>query len=197
RNPMPHVIVGAPTTDPFRWILGFEDLPGGGDRDFNDVVFVINKENGGNMRSATVSGDISPSIADDFVITKVRFKRQDDIAPAPRTCAGGPPCWTEVPVGSGACTPANGVRPTIRYSLAVDCQTCSNGTCTHNPLPTWFPVEFPNTSPPTQQVEVDVLSMGFTGSQLCWKVDISSPNERCKPIVDNIDVGYQAVRAGS
>ncbi|MCP3136539.1 DUF4114 domain-containing protein [Pyxidicoccus xibeiensis] len=195
RNPMPHVIVGAPTTDPFRWILGFEDLSGGGDRDFNDVVFVINKQNGGGTRSATVSGDISPDIAEDFVITKVRFKRQDDAAPAPRTCPGGAPCWTEeVP---GACTPPGGARPSIRYSLAVDCRVCSNGTCTHNPTPTWFPVEFPNTTPPTQQVEVDVLSMGFTGSQLCWKVDMSSPNERCRPIIDNIDVGYQAVRAGS
>ncbi|MCP3136545.1 DUF4114 domain-containing protein [Pyxidicoccus xibeiensis] len=195
RNPMPHVIVGAPSTDPFRWILGFEDLPGGGDRDFNDVVFVINKENGGNMRSATVSGDISPSIADDFVITKVRFKRQDDAAPAPRTCTGSAPCWTEET--PGACTPPNGARPSIRYSLAVDCRVCSNGTCTKNETPTWFPLEFPNTTPPTQQVEVDILSLGFTGSQLCWKVDISSPNERCRPIVDNIDVGYQAVRAGS
>jgi type IV pilus assembly protein PilY1 len=195
RNPMPHVIVGAPTTDPFRWILGFEDISGGGDRDFNDVVFVINKQNGGGTRSATVSGDISPDIADDFVITKVRFKRQDDTAPAPRTCAKGAPCWTEeVP---GACTPANGVLPFIRYSLAVDCRICTGGTCTDNPTPTWFPVEFPDTSPPKQEVELDLLSMGFTGSQLCWKVDVSSPNERCRPVIDNIDVGYQAVRSGS
>jgi type IV pilus assembly protein PilY1 len=195
RNPMPHVIVGAPTTDPFRWILGFEDTSGGGDRDFNDVVFVVNKQNGGNTRSATVSGDISPSVADDFVITKVRFKRQDDTAPAPRTCPGGAPCWSEET--PGACTPADGLRPSIRYSLAVDCRICANGTCTNNPDPTWFPVEFPNTSPPTQQVELDLLALGFTGSQLCWKVDVSSPNDRCRPVIDNIDVGYQAVRAGS
>ncbi|MBZ4420813.1 DUF4114 domain-containing protein [Myxococcus sp. RHST-1-4] len=197
RNPMPHVIVGAPTTDPFRWILGFEDLSGGGDRDFNDVVFVINKQNGGSTRSGTVSKDISPQFADDFVITKVRFKRQDDAAPAPRTCPNGPPCWTEESAFPGACTPENGVRPSIRYSVAVDCRICANGSCTDNPTPTWIPVEFPDTSPPTQEVELDMLAMGFTGSQLCWKVDVTSPNERCRPIIDNIDVGYQAVRAGS
>ncbi len=202
RNPMPHVIVGAPTTDPFRWILGFEDIPGGGDRDFNDVVFVINKQNGGSIRSATVSGDLSPDIANDFVITKVRFKRQDDYAPQPRSCAGGPPCFSEeIP---GACTPPDGPRPTITYSLAVDCRVCAPNPdtgameCTPNPEPpTWFPVNFPDTTPPTQEVELDILAMGFTGSQLCWKVDITSPNELCRPIIDDVEVGYQAVRAGS
>ncbi|WIG94434.1 DUF4114 domain-containing protein [Myxococcus sp. SDU36] len=202
RNPMPHVIVGAPSTDPFRWILGFEDIPGGGDRDFNDVVFVINKQNGGSIRSATVSGDLSPDIANDFVITKVRFKRQDDYAPAPRTCAGGPPCFTEeIP---GACTPPDGPRPTINYSLAVDCRICAPNPeteqmeCTPNPEPpTWFPVVFPDTEEPTQEVELDIMAMGFTGSQLCWKVDITSPSELCRPIIDDVEVGYQAVRSGS
>ncbi|GMU01967.1 hypothetical protein KH5H1_60870 [Corallococcus caeni] len=194
-NRMPHVIVGAPSTDPFRWILGFEDLNGGGDRDFNDVVFMINKENGGGVRSGTVSGDISPSVAEDFTITKVRFRRQDDLAPAPRTCSGGAPCWSEeLP---GACRPPGGPLPTIRYSIAVDCRVCSDGACTRNPNPAWYPVDFPNTSPPTQQVELDMLALGFTGSQLCWKADITSPNERCRPIIDNVDVGYQAVRAGT
>ncbi|MGE6759990.1 DUF4114 domain-containing protein [Corallococcus interemptor] len=194
-NRMAHVIMGAPSTDPFRWILGFEDLNGGGDRDFNDVVFMINKENGGGVRSGTVSGDISPDIAEDFTITKVRFRRQDDLAPAPRTCSGGAPCWSEeVP---GACRPAGGPLPTIRYAVAVDCRICGGGTCTRNPNPTWYPVEFPNTTPPTQEVELDMLALGFTGSQLCWKADITSPNERCRPVIDNVDVGYQAVRAGT
>ncbi|NPC68607.1 DUF4114 domain-containing protein [Corallococcus exiguus] len=197
RNAMPHVIVGAPSTDPFRWILGFEDLNGGGDRDFNDIVFVINKENGGNTRSASVSGDITPDIAEDFTITKVRFTRQDDIAPAPRTCTNGPPCWSEEQEGENACSPPGGPEATIRYSIAVDCNICANGTCTRNQFPTWVPVDFPETSPPTQTVELDLLSLGVTGSQLCWKVDVSSPNERCHPIIDNINVGFQAVRSGS
>ncbi|MFB1479335.1 DUF4114 domain-containing protein [Corallococcus sp. RDP092CA] len=189
RNPMPHVIVGAPTTDPFRWILGFEDLPGGGDRDFNDVVFVINKENGGGTRSATVSQDIAIEDAEDFTITKVRFARQDD---STRKCSdgSGPPCWTETSPGACQGSP----EPTIRYSIAVDCRTCSGGTCTRNPSPTWIPVDFEEGE---TEVELDLLGMGFTGSQLCWKVDISSPNEFCQPVIDNVDVGYQAVRSGS
>ncbi|HZI16719.1 MAG TPA: pilus assembly protein, partial [Myxococcus sp.] len=111
---------------------------------------------------------------------------------APRTC-GRTHCWTEET--PGACRVAGTPEPTITYSLAVDCRICTNGTCTRNPNPTWFELEFPEDDP--QNVEVDIMAMGFTGSQLCWKVDISSPNERCRPIIDNINVGYQAVRAGA
>ncbi|RKH65006.1 DUF4114 domain-containing protein [Corallococcus llansteffanensis] len=207
-NYMPHVIVGAPTTDPFRWILGFEDLNGGGDRDFNDVVFVINKENGGGAKSSTVSADtMTKSLGPDFTITKVRFRRQDDIAPYAkpgpppsqiRTGCTSAPCWTEEPVGSNACT-ANGVKPTITYSIAVDCRVIDSGTGEYVPnlTPNWVAVPFPDTSPPTQEVELDLLALGLTGSQLCWKVDISSPNERCRPIIDDVDIGFQAVRSGS
>ncbi|MHA7628099.1 DUF4114 domain-containing protein [Corallococcus sp. M7] len=206
-NFMPHVIVGAPKKDPFRWILGFEDLSGGGDRDFNDIVFLINKENGGGAKSNTVSSDVmTSSLGPDFTITKVRFRRQDDVAPYAnpgpppsgiRAGCSKAPCWTEDPVGSNACT-ASGVLPTINYSIAVDCRVLDDkGEYQPNPNPSWIPVVFPTTTPPTQEVELDLLAMGVTGSQLCWKVDISSPNDRCVPIIDDVDIGYQAVRSGA
>ncbi len=198
---LPHVIVGAPSTDPFRWILGFEDLPGGGDRDYNDVVFTINKINGGGARSGVVSGDISPSIAADFTITKVRFRREDDNT---RLC-GHPaqaPCWTETV--SGACNQSP--QPTIDYYVAVDCNVQdASGNWIENrdddsiPGPTWTRVPFPvpdDPNTPTTEVELDMLALGFTGSQLCWQVVMTSPDERCIPTIDNIDVGYQAVRSG-
>src|SRR5215217_1463619 len=196
RNPMPHVIVGAPSTDEFRWILGFEDIPGGGDRDFNDVVFVINKQNGGTFRSGSLTGEIDLTDAEDFVITKVRFSRYDDFAPYSGTCAS-PPCWTEVT--PGACSLPGKPTPTIEYSVAVDCHNIvfENGAYVRkiNPNRTWIPVRFDAGDANTK--ELDLLELGFTGSQLCWKVDITSPDDRCVPVVDNVNVGYQAVRAGS
>ncbi|RKG70892.1 DUF4114 domain-containing protein [Corallococcus sp. CA054B] len=224
-NFMPHVIVGAPTTDPFRWILGFEDLNGGGDRDFNDIVFMINKENGGGAKSTTITSDVMSDTGDklgpDFTITKVRFRRQDDVAPYktpgnPPTnirtksscnmvedpsCKPAPactkaPCWTEEV--AGACT-ASGVKPTITYSIAVDCRVLNAaGVYEKNENPAWVPVPFNNDKQyPDQEVEIDILALGLTGSQLCWKVDISSPSELCRPIIDEVDIGYQAVRSGS
>jgi type IV pilus assembly protein PilY1 len=208
-NYMPHVIVGAPTTDPFRWILGFEDLNGGGDRDFNDIVFLINKENGGGAKSTTITSNVMNADGDkpgqNFTITKVRFRRQDDVAPyatpgnPPTNIRSGctkAPCWTEE--AKNACT-STGVVPTITYSIAVDCRIYDpvENKYNPNPNPTWVPVVFPTQTPAAQEVEIDILALGLTGSQLCWKVDISSPNEQCRPIIDDVDIGYQAVRAGA
>lgn len=190
---LPHVLVGAPSTDPFRWILGFEDLPGGGDRDFNDVVFTINKQNGGMARSSVVTTNIAAGLANDFTVTKVRFARYDNMAPGFGRGCSNPPCWYEsVP---GACSRGN-ASPDIRYFLAVDCQLCSGGGCTPNPSPSWRRIQFPNTTPPTHEVEVDMLELGLVGSQLCWKAEIISPNEFCQPEVHNVNVGYQAIRGG-
>lgn len=179
-NRMPHVLVGAPSTDPYRWIFGFEDLSGGGDRDFNDVVVMINKINGGTARSGTVSGAIPVADADSMTITKVRFRRVDDVSKGR---------WTEaVP---GAC---NGPpTPSIRYYFAVDCRVCTGGVCTPNPAPRWTEAVFP---PGVNEITVDTLDLGLVGSQLCWRVDMTSPRDTCTPVVDDVDIGYQAVRTG-
>ncbi|MCP3102474.1 DUF4114 domain-containing protein [Myxococcus sp. K15C18031901] len=184
---MPHIFVGAPSKDPFRWILGFEDLNGGGDRDFNDVVFLVNRQNIGVVTSGVVSGDISPSVAPDYTITTVRFTRDDDTT----TCGGTPPCFHED--RPGACT---GASPAIDYDVAVDCRLCDGTTCANNPNPTWTRVRFPETTPPTRTAELNMLDLGFTGSQLCWRAQIRSSNQYCRPTINNIDVNYQALKAG-
>ncbi len=179
-NRMPHVIVGAPSTDPFRWILGFEDLSGGGDRDFNDVVFQINKSNGGTATSGLVSSDISPTDVADLTITNIRFRKDDDTAfqaSGPANACNGPP------------------KASIDYYVAVDCNLCASGICTTNPDPSWTRVPLPSGNP--SEVTFNVLDLGFTGSQLCWQARLSSPNQYCQPTIKSISVGYQAVRAGS
>ncbi len=177
---MPHVMVGAPSTDPYRWIFGFEDLTGGGDRDFNDVVIMVNKGNGGGARSGTISTDIAVDDANDMTITKVRFKRVDDVSKN---------VWTESVPGACAGPPS----PSIRYYLALDCRICASGTCTRNATPTWSEVVF---GPLQNEITIDTLSLGLVGSQLCWRVDMTSPRDTCTPVVEKVDVGYQAVRAG-
>ena len=179
-NRMPHVIVGAPNTDPFRWILGFEDLTGGGDRDFNDVVFQINKSNGGTVTSGIVSGDISPTDVQDFTITNVRFKKDDNLL----FQASGPANSCPAPRPRASPT---GWRWTARFARA--------GVCTANPNPSWTQVPLPPGNP--SEVTFNVLNLGFTGSQLCWQARLASPNQYCQPTINSISVGYQAVRSGS
>ncbi len=179
-NRMPHVIVGAPSTDPFRWIIGFEDLSGGGDRDFNDVVFQINKSNGGTVTSGIVSNDISPTDVQNLTITNIRFKKDDNAiyqASGPANACSGPP------------------KASIDYYVAVDCKVCASGVCTENPNPSWTRVPLPAGNP--SEVTFNVLDLGFTGSQLCWQARLSSPNQYCQPTINSVSVGYQAVRSGS
>ncbi|MHA7627878.1 DUF4114 domain-containing protein [Corallococcus sp. M7] len=112
---MPHAVLGnvGPASD--RWLLAFEDLPGGGDRDFNDVVFMLRNwaPTPGRVRSTVLSPE-APSCA----IQQVYIHKDDAQDP---TCAS--------PVA-------------INYSVATDCRVCLAGTCVTNPNPTWHPVTF-------------------------------------------------------
>ncbi|WNG17347.1 DUF4114 domain-containing protein [Cystobacter fuscus] len=195
RDLMPHVLVGAPSTDKFRWVLGFEDLPGGGDRDFNDVSFMIHKSNGGLVRSGVVSGDISPDISQDFTITEVTFRAQDESYYA----------GSSTDAAFCASRPA-GEQPRIRYQVALDCKVCTSNCSTTNPVmavnpnPTW--VDVPLDSPPAngkrdQTVTMrDFLERSLTGSQLCWQSIMESKYDQCQPTIKNINVFYKAVKAG-
>ncbi|MGV3619997.1 MAG: DUF4114 domain-containing protein, partial [Archangium sp.] len=179
-NKMPHVLVGAPSTDPYRWIFGFEDLSGGGDRDFNDVVVMINKINGGTARSGSVSGAIPIADADSMTITKVRIRRVDDVSRG---------SWTAATPGACIGPPL----PSIRYYFAVDCRMKVSNTWVTNPNPAWTEAVFP---PGVNELTIDTLDLGLIGSQLCWRVDITSPRDTCTPVIDDIDIGYQAIRTG-
>ncbi|AFE03683.1 hypothetical protein COCOR_00744 [Corallococcus coralloides DSM 2259] len=112
---MPHAVLGnvGPASD--RWLLAFEDLPGGGDRDFNDVVFMLRNwaPTAGRVRS-TVLSPAAPSCT----IQQVYIHKDD---------AQDPSCAAPV---------------AINYSVATDCRVCLAGTCVTNPSPTWHPVTF-------------------------------------------------------
>ncbi|WP_434391211.1 DUF4114 domain-containing protein [Melittangium boletus] len=114
---MPHVLLTAPSSTPGQWMLGFEDLNGGGDRDFNDVVFAFQALRPGLARSRAVALDEA------CTLSRVRLRKSDGL------------------VGT-RCT-ATTVAP-IAYAVATDCQVCdAAGTCTPNPSPTWSPLSLP------------------------------------------------------
>ncbi|WP_257457016.1 DUF4114 domain-containing protein [Archangium lipolyticum] len=194
RNVLPHVLVGAPSTDKFRWVLGFEDLSGGGDRDFNDVSFMIHKSNGGVVRSAVVSGDLSPSISQDYTITEVTFRAVDE------------PYYSSTNPALCRTRPAED-RPRITYQVALDCKVCTANCSTTNPTlsvndnPTWTDV--PLDEPPANGAQRDstatirdFLQRSLTGSQLCWRSIMRSKDDTCQPTIRNINVSYKAMKAG-
>ncbi|NNB86763.1 DUF4114 domain-containing protein [Corallococcus exiguus] len=109
---MPHVLLTTPSTLPGRWMLGFEDLNGGGDRDFNDAVFLFQAQ----ASSAARSKVLNPPDAS-CAVSRVRFTKTDTV---PTGCATS--------------------QPAPSYALATDCQVCGDGVCASNPTPTWHPL---------------------------------------------------------
>jgi len=78
-----HLIVGAPADDPTQWILGWEDLYGGGDTDHNDMVFKVQRKTDG--RAVTTM--LSQTVADlpNTYITAVDIEVQDYV----QNCVSG------------------------------------------------------------------------------------------------------------
>jgi type IV pilus assembly protein PilY1 len=161
-----HVFVGAPSTEPNWWILGFEDLYDHGDRDFNDLVFLVFRTNGGESVSNVITDEMSAQEKAQSTITKVRFQKNDHIPI--------PPCSSD----------PDKVR--IEYYVAID--TDSNGD------PNWILVQFPPTSP--DEVVLDMQELGVAGTELRWKAVIISDDHDCKPEIRDVNVGYEALKSG-
>lgn len=167
-----HMALGAPSNDPTRWILGFTLLYDGGvspgsslwpdwiHNSYNHLVFLVNRQNGGEAVSNVMSSEIPPSQLANTTITKVRLRKNDYI---PR-----PPC-----------TPYPDSR--IDYYISV------------SEPPVWVKVEFP---PGSNEVTVDLASLGYTGAYLRWKVELVSSDESCVPEVRDLDIGYEALQGG-
>ncbi|MBZ4421112.1 hypothetical protein [Myxococcus sp. RHSTA-1-4] len=170
---MPHALLGKPSTDATRWVLAFEDEHGGGDLDFNDVVFHFQRALSGTVRSEVVT-DIPPELQQDFAITRVTFAKDDQ------------PSFEAIP---GAC--GGGTPPRIDYAIAADCKLCDGWDCTYNPNPTWVSVPL---TPGMAQADLDLTLSNPYGASLCWKASLTSPHIGCLPTIRNVNIAFQAER---
>jgi type IV pilus assembly protein PilY1 len=161
-----HMLLGAPSTSPTLWLLGFEDLYGGGDMDYNDVTFLIWRTNGGEAVSNLVVSEIPAAELAETTITRIRFRKSDTIPV--------PPCS------------ANPEEARIDYYFSVAEDAGGN--------PIWHLIEFPASSP--NDVTIDVQGMGLVGSKLRWKAVAISNAQTCQPTVNDVDVGYEALKHG-
>ncbi|RKG92738.1 DUF4114 domain-containing protein [Corallococcus terminator] len=114
---MPHLMMRTVGPNQGRWLMGFEDSNGGGDRDFNDVVFRVNTEGRFSYLRSKVLSVADPACA----ISRVRFRKVDSM---------GPGCDDSA---------------SFAYAVATDCQVCDGTHCSFNPKPTWHPVTAPGT----------------------------------------------------
>lgn len=72
-----HLMVGAPAETKDAWLLGWEDLFQGGDKDYEDVAFYVKREAGGQIQSLNVAQALADQF-EDYSLSQVTFKFVDD-----------------------------------------------------------------------------------------------------------------------
>ncbi|MCL2013211.1 MAG: hypothetical protein FWG75_10555 [Cystobacterineae bacterium] len=139
-------------------------------------------------RAQVVSSAIPSSLADEYTISRVVFEKE---------------------VSNTNCNCVD--CELVEFQIALDCNTCVKNAqemnCFHNNEPHWINVDFNPSINPTlvsgklKRVEIDTLSTGFVGSQLCWRGIFrsqkrKSENQNCMPTLQNLNIGYQSIKSG-
>ncbi|VAX25891.1 Type IV fimbrial biogenesis protein PilY1 [hydrothermal vent metagenome] len=165
-----HFLVAAPPADPFKWIIGAEDLLGGGDADFNDMLIMIERKTGGvaRLKSSEAIGPAAPAY-----ITSVTIKVQDKMP-----CNGDTQIDYYLSIDDGA----NWVEVTDWISIA----TPNEGGASVTGWTYGFPEET------FRKSTINFSEMGLTGNKLIWKAELISENDACVPEISFIDLNYNA-----
>ncbi|MFZ3044878.1 MAG: PilC/PilY family type IV pilus protein, partial [Desulfatirhabdiaceae bacterium] len=174
----PHVIVGAPASDPNQWILGWEDLMGGGDADHNDMVFRIDRRTGG-MAQLQSSQAISPSDPDAY-FTAVTVEVYDNMP-----CGGQSGINYFVSIDNGA----NWVE-ILNWDFVKEFSGSGDSKTIGSDVTNWTPG---NPALTYRLRRVDFSGSAMIGQELIWKAEMTSEDEDCIPeIIDVVLTGSVA-----
>jgi type IV pilus assembly protein PilY1 len=183
-DPYPHLIGSSPVDDSNKWVLGFEDKnasTGGADMDYNDILFLVERLNGGTVQ-------LDPEKAITLDEENARFTSVEmqvcDIQPA--NCSVGRNTltyfispdlganWVEVMAWDrvrsfeldteGAIIHGDEIDPD-KWTPGVPASTCRKGS-------------------------IDLIDQGVTGKRLLWKIEMTSTKEDCAP--EMVDVHLKA-----
>jgi hypothetical protein len=173
----PHVVVGVPINKSKEWILGWEDLLGGGDTDHNDMIFHIERRTGG---QSVLKSAITPVNAGDYY-TGVTLTVYDNM-----TCAGKTDIVYFVSIDNGA----NWVEVTTWDEIwEID----SSKNPLHE-LTTWTP----GTPALTRRmVRIDFAALGIIGRELLWKAEFRSEQQGCEPQILDVILNADVASHGS
>lgn len=184
----PHVVIGAPKDKPHEWILGWEDLWGGGDTDYNDMVFRINRQTGG---TAKLKASVALEGAD-YAIYASGNKDIDDGS-----------YFTAVNIEVKDNMPCPG-KTNIKYKISIDGGTSwyeivewdnitelrANGDVV-GPVTSWRPG---NPQYTYRTGRLDFAGKGISGNKLVWKAELISDDAACAPEVIMVKINGAVAR---
>jgi hypothetical protein len=172
-----HVMVGAPRTNLNAWVLGWEDLVGGGDTDHNDMVFIIERRTGG---QSLLRQPITPVNAGDYY-TGVELTVYDNL-----TCAGKTDIGYFLSIDNGA----NWIEITT-WDDIWEIDSSKNDV---QKLTTWTP----GTPALTRRhVRVDFAALNIVGRELLWKAEFRSDQQGCEPQILDVILNADVASHGS
>ena len=168
-----HVIVGAPPDAPNKWILGWEDLTGGGDADHNDMVFQIERRTGG-IASLESDNAIVPA-DDDAYFTSVTMTVYDNMP-----CSGATEInyWLTIDDGD------TWIEITD-WDEIYEIDSENNNTKGEDITDTWIPGTPQYTK---RKIRVDFSEKGLAGRALRWKAEMFSDLETCTPEILDVEL---------
>lgn len=174
-----HVIVGAPDTDPDQWILGWEDLDGGGDADHNDMVFKIDRKTGG-IAQLKSSQAIEPDDVNAYY-TAVTFEVWDSMP-----CSGNTEITYYVSIDNGV----NWVEITDWDIINQSDASKTKGS------------EISSWTPGTPQYtyrsrRIDFAGRDLYGRAIVWKAEMSSDDPACAPGILDVAIDGNVSTNGS
>lgn len=175
-----HVIVGAPADKPNEWVLGWEDLAGGGDTDHNDMIFQIERKTGGSAQLLLTQA-ITP-VETDAYFTAVTLEVTDTLPGA-----GASTISYELSIDGGTNWVAISHWDVVKgYPLDEDGNPITETDLSTDGVDitaTWTP-GVPETT--YRSVRVDFAGQSLSGDQLVWRANFTSDNEAYQPSIGDV-----------
>jgi hypothetical protein len=173
----PHVIVGAPANDANQWILGWEDLKGGGDTDHNDLVFRIERKTGGTAALKPKKA-ISPSDPNSYY-TAATIEVWD-VIPSSGACEGKTDIKYFISIDGGA-----NWEEVRDWNYVEETDASGNSINGTNISDSWVP----GTPEATHRTaRIDFAAKGKSGRDLLWRAELLSENEACVPEIIDVEL---------
>ncbi len=178
-----HAMAAFPLNRPNEWVIGWEDLPGGGDIDMNDHVLHIERQAGG---LAQLKNPIVPASASDY-ITAVEVTVFDYIPACSKGAIAPMPIRYYVSVNNGASW--------VEITSWDEVGESNASKATGPKLASWTPGSPEHT---WRKFRVDFAGLNQSGRQLLWKAEFRSADLNCNmPAIMDVKLRSDGMVSGN
>lgn len=173
-------VILAATDSPNRVESRWEKSLGGGDMDYNDIAFTLEREHGGSVAMKPKRpSDLDPNVAENAFYTGVTFKVFDAIPASTGSCRID--YYVNVDDGEPLLITDADWDLVRQYALNAD----GTKTPVGDPLVGWFPGSVAFTY---REARIDFVGVNRTGRDLVWRAALRSDDVNCIPRIMGVEI---------